>query len=142
MRCLTVLLCFLAFGVQAEVYKWTDSSGRVQFSDQPPPASQGKAQKMNLNESRVNTVAAPRAASAPATQASAVQNQASAAAAKTKPPRDDAACVAAEKRLAFLKSANMYKQVNNENGKVEFLPQKQKEQEIADKSAFIEKNCR
>jgi hypothetical protein len=142
MRSLTVLLCFLAFGAHAEVYKWVDSSGRVQFSDQPPPASQGKAQRMNLNESRVTTVASQRAASVPAAQASAVQTQASAVATKSKPPRDDAACAAAERRLSFLKSANLFKQVNNDQGKVEFLPAKQREQEIVERTAFIEKNCR
>lgn len=141
MRSLTVFLCFLAFSAHAEVYKWTDSSGRVQFSDQPPPASQGKAQRMNLNESRVTTVAAPRPASAPASQAS--TSQASAAAtAKPKPPRDDAACAAAEKRLSFLKNANLFKQASNDQGKMEFLPAKQREQEIVEKTAFIEKNCR
>lgn len=143
MRSLTVLLCFLAFGVQAEVYKWTDSSGRVQFSDQPPPASQGKAQRMNLNESRVTTVAAQRpasAASAAVAQTSAVQNQSPTPSAK--PPRDEKACAAAQSRLAFLKSANMFKQVSNDQGKVEFLPAKQRDQEIVERTAFIEKNCR
>ncbi len=142
MRSLTVLLCLLAFGVHAEVYKWTDSSGRVQFSDQPPPASQGKAQRMNLNESRVTTVAAQRPASAVATQASAAQGQSPTAAPTAKAPKDEKACAAAESRLAFLKSANMFKQVSNDQGKVEFLPAKQREQEIVERTAFIEKNCR
>lgn len=139
MRSLLLLVCVLAFGAQAEVYKWTDASGRVVFSDQPPPASQGKAQRMNLNESRVTTVAANRPASAVATQNASVPAQATPTA---KPPRDDKACAAAESRLAFLKSANMFKQVSNDQGKVEFLPAKQREQEIVERSAFIEKNCR
>ena len=139
MRSLTVLLCLLAVGAQAEVYKWTDSSGRVQFSDQPPPASQGKAQRMNLNESRVTTVAAQRPASAVSSRASAVQQ---APVPTAKPPRDEVACSAAEKRLSFLKNANLFKQVSNDQGKVEFLPAKQLEQEIVEKTAFIEKNCR
>lgn len=139
MRSLILLACVLAFGAQAEVYKWTDASGRVFFSDQPPPAAQGKAQRMNLNESRVTTVAANRPASA-ATTASSAQAQASAPAAKA--PRDEKACAAAESRLAFLKSANMFKQVSNDQGKVEFLPAKQREQEIVERSSFIEKNCR
>lgn len=140
MRTLAVFLCLLAFGAQAEVYKWVDSSGRVQFSDQPPPASQGKAQRMNLNESRVTTVSSQRAASAPmARQGSAVQGQ-QAQVPATKPPRDEAACAAAESRLSFLKGANLFKEYYQ--GKIEFLPHKQKEQEIAERTAFIEKNCR
>jgi hypothetical protein len=142
MRSLTVLLCFLAFGAHAEVYKWTDSSGRIQFSDQPPPASQGKAQRMNLNESRVTTVAAQRPASSVPTKASAAQGQTPAAAPTVKPPKDEKACAAAESRLAFLKGANMFKQVSNDQGKMEFLPAQQREQEIVEKTAFIEKNCR
>lgn len=141
MHKLFLLMCVLAFGAQAEVYTWKDASGRTIFSDQPPPASQGKAHRMNLNESRVTTVAANRPASAVSTQAaSGVQAQASAPAAKA--PRDEKACAAAESRLAFLKSANMFKQVSNDQGKVEFLPAKQREQEIVERSAFIEKNCR
>jgi glutaredoxin len=33
-----------AAGVQAEMYKWVDSTGRVTYSDTPPPASVKKAQ--------------------------------------------------------------------------------------------------
>ncbi|MBS1169661.1 MAG: hypothetical protein H6R01_579 [Burkholderiaceae bacterium] len=46
------LILFLLFtavtaGAQAQMYRWVDSSGRVTYSDQPPPASV-KAQKKKL----------------------------------------------------------------------------------------------
>ncbi|MGB9149539.1 MAG: glutaredoxin family protein [Burkholderiales bacterium] len=39
MRKVTLLILMLAFSVsaQAELYKWTDKSGGVHYSDQPPP---------------------------------------------------------------------------------------------------------
>ncbi len=144
MRKLLFLMCVLAFGAQAEVYKWKDASGRMIFSDQPPPASQGKAQKMNLRESNVTTVDSNQAAPVAASQTTSIPVQASAPAQSSnpvKPPRDDKACATATSRLTFLKNANMFKQVDSQ-GKIEFLPAKQREQEIIDQSAFIEKNCR
>jgi hypothetical protein len=33
---LILLLCSLAAGLQAEVYRWVDEQGRVHFSDRPP----------------------------------------------------------------------------------------------------------
>jgi hypothetical protein len=42
-----VALC-AAFGAHAQVYKWVDKDGKVQYSDQPPPpgASKTDAQKV------------------------------------------------------------------------------------------------
>src|SRR4051812_11798606 len=37
----SLLLCF-SMGVSAEVYRWVDSQGRVQYSDQPPPGTDAK----------------------------------------------------------------------------------------------------
>jgi hypothetical protein len=145
MRSLILLMCVMAFGVHAEVYKWTDASGRVIFSDQPPPASQGKAQRMNLNESRVMTIAADKktvAASLPMNSKGSDVRAAVSPPPTAKPPKDEKACAEAEKRLTFLKGATMFKQVSNDQGKMEFLPAKQREDEIVERSAFIEKNCR
>ncbi len=44
--CCLALLCSLPFLVQAEIYKWTDENGQVNYSQEPPvdrPAEQIKA---------------------------------------------------------------------------------------------------
>ncbi|MBS1186371.1 MAG: hypothetical protein H6R04_389 [Burkholderiaceae bacterium] len=48
-RWLVLFLLFTAVtaGAQAQMYRWVDSSGRVTYSDQPPPASV-KAQKKKV----------------------------------------------------------------------------------------------
>jgi len=48
-----LLLTTLALPAGAELYKWTDASGRLQFSDRPPAAQARKAE----------TLEAPRATS-------------------------------------------------------------------------------
>ena len=141
MRGVVLLLCVLSLGAQAEVYKWKDDSGKVVYSDQPPPASKAKVQPLGFKETIVITeVVKPAPASAVAIKASASAVLPSPV--TTKPAKDEQACAAAEKRLAFLKGAKLFKQVSNQNGDMEYLPYKQKEQEIAEKTVFIEKNCR
>ena len=44
-----LLLLFLATPVQAEVYKWTDDSGSVHYTDQPPPKAKSKTEPHKLN---------------------------------------------------------------------------------------------
>jgi len=36
---ITGLILFAAFSAQAEIYKWVDENGKVQYGDQPPPAA-------------------------------------------------------------------------------------------------------
>jgi hypothetical protein len=48
-RMLAVTLA-LAFGApaHAQLYKWVDSEGKVQYSDKPPPAGASREQKLNI----------------------------------------------------------------------------------------------
>jgi len=43
-----LLLLFLAMPVHAEVYKWTDDSGAVHYTDQPPPKTKTEPRKLNI----------------------------------------------------------------------------------------------
>jgi glutaredoxin len=46
MRCLVgAVLCTAAFAVNAQYYRWADESGRINFTDRPPPASAKNVQK-------------------------------------------------------------------------------------------------
>lgn len=132
----------ISLSAQAEVYKWVDSSGRVVYSDQPPPAGVAKPSKVNVKDTAVTSVAGAKkadAASAPNNAAEA--NKANPPTAGNKPPRDEAACAAAQKRLTFLQSAKLFKEVN-EKGSIEFLEAEKKKQEIAEKQSYLDKNCK
>jgi hypothetical protein len=64
MRTLALALCMaLAVNASAQVYKWVDAQGRVQYSDQPPPDA--KTQRLKIRNSgqteKVPTAAAPSA---------------------------------------------------------------------------------
>ncbi|WP_410498227.1 DUF4124 domain-containing protein [Chitinibacter sp. S2-10] len=134
-----LMLAVFALTAHAEVYKWVDANGRVFYSDQPPPANAGKAKKINVKETAVTSVASPKKTA----EASKAASQAASAtpAPTVKPPIDEAACNAALERLNFLLGAKLFKEVN-EKGEVEFLEANKKSQEIADKKAYLEKNCR
>jgi len=45
---LTGLLLALAAPAYAQLYKWVDAEGKVHYSDQPPPATATKEQKLNI----------------------------------------------------------------------------------------------
>ena len=62
MRTLILALYFLLpAAASAEIYKWLDDQGRVQFGDRPPPEK-----KLQPVEIRVNTYSAPEIAYTPA----------------------------------------------------------------------------
>ncbi len=46
---LLVLLLNLSMPAHSQVYKWVDSNGSVQYSDQPPAASVASEAKLNIN---------------------------------------------------------------------------------------------
>lgn len=64
---LLALTLFLALGApaQAQLYKWVDSEGRVQYSDKPPPAGATREQKLNIPKGSPAPAAAPEAEGEP-----------------------------------------------------------------------------
>ena len=45
---IAALLCAAAFGASAQMYRWTDDKGRVQFTNTPPPAGAKDVQKKGV----------------------------------------------------------------------------------------------
>ena len=60
-----LLFLILAIPVQAQMYKWTDANGKIQYSDTPPPAG-AKSESVKNRSSSVTTSAAPAADAAKA----------------------------------------------------------------------------
>lgn len=47
----TLILALLSLTVGAQVYRWVDKDGKVQYSDQPPPPGAGKAEATRIRSS-------------------------------------------------------------------------------------------
>ncbi|MBS1209591.1 MAG: hypothetical protein H6R19_1989 [Proteobacteria bacterium] len=60
---LLMMLCASACTVQAEVFKWVDAEGKIQYGDDPP--KNVKAQKISGGVTVVPAIVVPAAASAP-----------------------------------------------------------------------------
>lgn len=67
---LVAVMLTLALGApaHAELYKWVDSEGRIQYSDRPPPPGASKEQRLNIprNPPAAAIPAAPAAEGQPA----------------------------------------------------------------------------
>jgi hypothetical protein len=63
---LTLMLAFAPMLAQAQMYKWVDENGHVQYSDRPPPPG-AKSDQVTKSSSRTPTAPAPATATAPAT---------------------------------------------------------------------------
>ena len=58
----TILLALLSLTVGAQVYRWVDKDGKVQYSDQPPAPGAGKAEVTKINSSSASPAASAAAA--------------------------------------------------------------------------------
>lgn len=52
-RCALVIVTFLAGSAIAQPYRWIDEKGRVQYSDQPPPAGAKGVEKRRLRDNAI-----------------------------------------------------------------------------------------
>jgi len=130
----TLLLCFTT-AASAEVYRWVDSQGRVQYSDQPPPGT---------NSKKVDTKPATGSQSSPGAKSYQEQDQAfrkrrveeEEVAKKTADADKQASikqknCAAAKSQLASLQNTGRVA-TTNAKGEREFLDDKGREAAIAD----------
>jgi hypothetical protein len=89
-----LFLLLLVSPLQAQMYKWTDANGKVQYSDKPPPAGATAAPVKN----RSSSVTAPAEAAAAGAKGAEKTDATAAAAAKSTKP-----LTAAEQEQAFRK---------------------------------------
>ncbi|AOX99379.1 DUF4124 domain-containing protein [Jeongeupia sp. USM3] len=131
-----LVLCLTTGLAHAEIYKWKDANGNWQYSDTPPAgADKGKAQIVKTTKQPVTTVAPP-AAKASAPVASAVQPAPQTQAESKKDPK---LCAEAKTRLGYLQAARFNSL--NDKGKVEFMTEERKKEEIAKIQEVIKNSC-
>ena len=136
--------------VAAQVYKWVDKDGKVQYSDQAPPAGATKSEAKKVETSPA------AAAVADAPPGKALQDRAKdyekrqkAAADKSKKDADaqkgadieEANCQAAKASLRDMESGKPIKR-SNDKGESVYMSDEDKQAEAAKARAVVAKSCK
>jgi regulator of protease activity HflC (stomatin/prohibitin superfamily) len=116
---LAALMVSLTTPAHAEVYKWVDANGRVQFSDKPPPDQKNVKQVdiKNTTPSEANKTAAEQRAAADRNRA-AQSDQAKAAAAKNDKGDNKTAANKDDGKSELQKSEECYAQYRTTTGRL------------------------
>jgi len=144
---LAVLLA-LAAPSQAQLYKWVDSSGRVQYSDRPPPGGRKAEQVSNANVSSIGAQGASGGGKSPADleadfrkrraeQAEAGKKQQQAAAEQKQKTES---CAAARRNLTALQSGQRMARYN-EKGEPSFLEDGERAREMQRAQQQVQTYC-
>lgn len=61
---LMILMLFANVAAHGQLYKWTDKSGKVQYSDQPPPNDAAAEKKLTIHSAPAKSSGSPSGATA------------------------------------------------------------------------------
>lgn len=151
---LLALLLLCSGGVQAEVFKWVDKQGNVQFSDNPPTNQQVETVHINTpppasgNSAGSAATPAPAATDYRARQAKLLKAMDEDRAAKEEAARkageerakQQAECSHAKRQLTVLNGPRVY--TPQENGEKDYLSQERIDKEREQITEYIRRNCR
>lgn len=139
-----VLGALLSTSANAEIYKWVDSSGKVIYSETPPPAGVKTLDSPSILPPPVNPVPPPQAAAVPVAPAEPSSQQDT--------PELDAVNAQLEEQVEKLCEAlrNNLKVLNlsvrayriNKNGARVYIDDKDREKEKAEIQKKIDENCK
>jgi len=143
-----LILAALAAPTQAQLYKWVDSSGRVQYSDRPPPGGSKAEQVSNANVSAIGAQGsaggAQRAADLEADFRKRRAEQAEAAKkqqqAQAEHKQKAESCAAARRNLAALQSGQRMVKYN-EKGEPSFVDDAGRARELQQAEQQIRTYC-
>ncbi len=135
----------VAIGAAAQVYKWVDKDGKVQYSDQPPPPDAAKATAQKIDASP--TVSAP--VKPLADKAKDFDKRKTEAAEKAKKSDAEAQvakqketnCMQARGNLKVLQDAPKLTRVNKD-GEIVFVEDSEREGEMAKAQKSIDEFCK
>ncbi len=148
----TVLLALLSLTVGAQVYRWVDKDGKVQYSDQPPPPGAGKAEATRITSSTPSSgsggTPAPPAKGAPGkdagdkAKAKAEPDNAAKAEADAQKKRETAEfCDNARGEVRQLQNGNRLS-VTSPDGEVRFIEDDERASRIARLQKQIADTCK
>jgi Domain of unknown function (DUF4124) len=150
--CALVYLFFLAAPAQAQVYRWVDANGRVQYSDRKPPDGRQQAQEVRNTVSSVGSQPIGASATSEGKSTAEVerdlqkqrqeqadaQKKQQASAAEQKAKSDN--CTAARRNLATLNSGQRISRFN-EKGEKSYLDDSGRAREVERAQQQIKANC-
>ena len=149
---LLLLALATALSANAEIYKWKDKDGNIQFSDVPPPTGEVKT----LREAPPRPAAASPSAAEPTAKPKTLaekelefrQRRAAAAEAEAKAEKENAeaaerqrACSDARNQLAALKSGQRMARFNSEGQRV-MIEDSERETEIVRMNKQVDELCK
>ncbi|MDX2219974.1 MAG: DUF4124 domain-containing protein [Burkholderiales bacterium] len=141
----TILLALLSLTVGAQVYRWVDKDGKVQYSDQPPPPGAGKSEVTRINSATPSaTPAAATPAKAPEKAAAKVVNaeKAKSAADEAKAAKENEEyCNTSKSQLRIYEDGGRVKRMNSA-GEQEIMSDEQMAAEADKLRKQIAQNCK
>ena len=148
---LLIVAALAALPAGAQMYKWTDANGRVQYSDKPPPGGAKAGQVTRSNVSTVQSGSAPSAGGGPKSPAEqeqefrkrqAEQEEAQKKAQKVAEEQKSkqANCQNAQRQLAAMQSGQRISTLD-EKGERRFLEDAEIQQEAAKSQAEVSRWC-
>ena len=154
MRRLTIELClFLLIAplMGAEVYKWVDESGRIYYSDKPPPGKTAKKVELPTAPSQDQPAVGGKTLEQQEAEFQHRQKQREATARREEAEREAARkagtdlkkqCAEAKARLAYLQRQRRGPApTRNEKGEIEWWNFEQRGIEINKLGEFVDRNC-
>jgi hypothetical protein len=137
-------ICFFIFAMAAlpalaQIYKWKDANGVMQYSDTPPPANAVKSQVVDIRSMPVSAIGtgaakASEASARAASKASAVVEQ------KVVYEKNEKMCAELRGRKIFLEKGTRTR-VINEQGEAKRMDADMRKNEIADIEKQMAKVC-
>jgi len=134
----------VAIGAAAQVYKWVDKDGKVQYSDQPPPPDAVKASAQKIDAAP--SVAAPKSLADQSKDFDKRKTEAAEKAKKTDAAdqvakQKEANCNQARGNLRVLQDAPKLTRVNKD-GEIVFVEDSEREGEMAKAQRSIDEFCK
>lgn len=135
---LLILLLALPLAVAAQVYKWTDASGTVHFSDSPPP--QG-TKYTSVKIPRAATATAPAAGTpAPSAEGSTDKPAEKPARIEDTPENRSKLCTDLKANIALLRGDQPLT-IDDDKGQRTAMPDERRRQELATAEGQVKQYC-
>ena len=142
-RTIALLLCSLPLAASAQIYKWTDASGQVHFSQNPPPQGTYQDVTPELPVSGASTGGTPakRARSTASGSSSGGDDAARQQALQAKADNEER-CAKARERISFLQEKTAHRLfVTGDDGQPARMTDDQFNQQLQDAQDAASKYC-
>lgn len=139
-----LVLALVAVPALAQIYKWKDANGVMQYSDTPPPSNNVKSQVLDIKDIPVSSIGlgskAASAASGVSARASAPANASASAQQNPATEKNEKLCAELRGRKTFLEKGTRTR-VINEKGEAKRMDADMRKSEIADIEKQMAKVC-